>query len=68
MSGLVKAIFCLTPCSADRSASLVPLDKGDRNRALAKVSGGSWTNEQSVSGASSGLKSKTINYLQGGLK
>jgi len=54
-SGLVKAIFCLTPCSADRSASLVPLDKGDRNRASAKVSGGSWTNEQSVSGANRGL-------------
>ncbi|RKZ30561.1 hypothetical protein DRQ33_07775, partial [bacterium] len=28
-----------TPCSADKSASLVPLDKGDRNRASAKVSG-----------------------------
>ena len=57
-----------TPCSADRSASFVPLDKGDRNRASAKVSGGSWTSEQSVSGANRGLKSETINYLQGGLK
>ena len=44
-----------TPCSADKSASLVPLDKGDRNRASAKVSGGSWTNKQSVSGASRGF-------------
>jgi len=44
-----------TPCSADRSASLVPLDKGDRNRASAKVSGGIWTNEQSASGASRGF-------------
>ncbi|RKZ33718.1 hypothetical protein DRQ33_03660, partial [bacterium] len=31
----------VTPCSADKSASLVPLNKGDRNRASAKVSGGS---------------------------
>ncbi len=31
----------VTPRSADKSASLVPLDKGDRNRASAKVSGGS---------------------------
>ncbi|RKZ29718.1 hypothetical protein DRQ33_08555 [bacterium] len=45
-----------TPCSADRSASLVPLDKGDGNRASAKVSGGSasaqgvyiWTPDQSI--------------------
>ena len=42
-----------TSCSADRSASLVPLDKGDRNRASAKVSGDSWTDEQSTGGASS---------------
>ena len=44
-----------TLCSADGSASLVPLVKGDRNRASAKVSVGSWTNEQSVSGASRGF-------------
>jgi len=44
-----------TPCSADRSASLVPLDKGDRNRASAKVSVGSWTSERSVSEASKGF-------------
>ncbi|RKZ26513.1 hypothetical protein DRQ29_04800, partial [bacterium] len=44
-----------TLCSADKSASLVPLDKGDRNRASAKVSGGSWTSERSVSEASKGF-------------
>ncbi|RKZ30773.1 hypothetical protein DRQ33_07625, partial [bacterium] len=48
----IRGNLIATPCSADKSASLVPLDKGDRNRAPAKVSGGSWTNEQSVSGAS----------------
>jgi len=48
----IRGNLIVTPCSADRSASLVPLDKGDRNRAPAKVSGGSWTNEQSTGGAS----------------
>ncbi len=45
----------VTPYSDGKPSSFVPLDKGDRNRASVKVSGGSWTNERSAGGASRGF-------------